>query len=127
MERYSVLLNNADVGIVQIERQGLYYSIVCRCAPISQGIYKLIVTNGEDRIDLGILTPKDGFFVVNKRIPIKNLGAGELSFYIVAHSDNVSRSGCFVPVEIDKPFPRLQDIDRARFTCVNGVPGLLIP
>lgn len=126
MDQYSVFFNNTDIGIASVTKEGLYYLIDCRCKIVKEGIYRLIASNGENNIDIGVLAPKESCFEIHRKISIKRLGAGKFTFSVVVKGENLPQPGCFVPFETGKPFTRLQDIDRARFVCMEGIPGLFI-
>lgn len=82
-ETYAIVFEGAPVGTAKRQRQGLYCRFCCRCRLPDEGLYRIHAICGEIREDLGICVPMDGGFGMDKRIPAKRLGEGELSFELV--------------------------------------------
>lgn len=122
--KWNVEWNGRKVGTCTVEQQGLYRRFVCRCGKTAQGICRLVMKCGDYTLDLGILVPVDGGFGLEKRIPVKNLPAGEPEF-MVAPQD-CGRLPEFIPVRIGEPFAYLDRLREARFALRNGEPGILL-
>ena len=112
------------MGKVQVERQGLYYHFSCRCRLEGDIIYRLLVTCGSVRENLGILVPKDGSFVLHTKLPVKRIGEGELSFSLVPRKEDLS--GNFVPIRPEEPFAYISRLKESFLIIRDGQPGILI-
>ena len=82
-ETYDIVFEGVPVGTAQMQRQGLYCRFCCRCRLPDEGLYRIHAICGRTREDLGICVPMDGGFGMDKRIPAKRLGEGEMSFELV--------------------------------------------
>ena len=124
-KKYSILSGDAVVGKVQVQRQGLYYQISCRCELTGSVRYKLIAHCGDNTVDLGLCVPKDRQFGVDTRIPIKRLGEGMLSFRLVPRHSGLQ--GKFVPVSADEPFGYIRSLQSAHLARQDGQIGVVLP
>lgn len=82
-ETYDIVFEGVIVGTAQMQRQGLYCRFCCRCRLPDEGLYRIHAICGRTREDLGICVPMDGGFGMDKKIPAKRLGEGEMSFELV--------------------------------------------
>lgn len=82
-ETYDIRWQNEIAGTVRAEKQGLYHCFHCRCSLPDDGMYRIHVCSGDKWEDLGICIPVEGKFGMDKKIPQKRLGEGELTFRLV--------------------------------------------
>lgn len=82
-ETYDITYEGAPVGTAKLEKQGLYYKLSCRCPLPGDGLYRVHVVCGQKREDLGICVPMENLFGMDKSVPIKRLGEGQMSFELV--------------------------------------------
>ena len=82
-ETYDIVFEGVIVGTAQMQRQGLYCRFCCRCRLPDEGLYRIHAICGRTREDLGICVPMDGGFGMDKKVPAKRLGEGEMSFELV--------------------------------------------
>ena len=82
-ETYDITHEGAPVGTARMEKQGLYYVFSCRCRLPEEGLYRIHAINGETREDLGICVPIGSAFGMDKKIPAKRLGEGNLTFELL--------------------------------------------
>ena len=54
-----VRLGERTVGRVQVQTQGLYYVVTCRCGLSGDTVWRLQVSCGDRQSDLGVLVPKE--------------------------------------------------------------------
>ena len=120
--QYSIFSGDEEIGKAQVQRQGLYYHIRCRCRLTGEVRYKLLVSCGENTADLGLCVPQETDFGVDTKIPIKRLGEGSMSFHLVPKH----MRGIFVPVSSDKPFDYICQLENARLAKCNGVVGVIL-
>ena len=121
---YEIKNESRTVGSVEVEKQGLYYHISCRCAPPGGGMQRLILRTKESRTDLGICVPENGAFVVRKRIPCK-IVVGENPIFTL-EPQNRRQKGRFVVPDPDMPFPELSNLSGAVLERREGKLGILI-
>lgn len=107
---YDIFLQEKPVGKASVHRNGLYYQIDCSCKLPGDGIYMIGVKSGNAGIKLGICVPVNGIFQLRRRIPVKNLIDGDLSFYAFCTEENA-------PVECilqeGSPVARIQDLEKS--------------
>ena len=121
---YEVFLGTAPVGKVQLIRQGLYYKIQCRCRIEGDMVYRLYVVTGGSRENLGVVVPEGDGFILEKRIPAKRLGEGNMQF-LLSTGAGVDR-GAFVPICPEEPFRYIDRLKNAFLETENGRVGIRI-
>lgn len=119
---YDILFSGKSVGNAQLEKEGLYYRIRCGCKPPDDGVYRVIVSDGSNRQDLGICVPEGKIFVVNKRVPCKSLTGEQLTFYLVEKS----YGEVVVPVADGEPFEYLDQLEDAHLRVADGQAEIII-
>ena len=125
MERqYSVMLNGQHTGKVCVTRRGLYYHFSCRCRLPREDICRLMVSCGTVRESLGVLVPADGEFGLETRIPVKQIGEGELCFTVTGKQEPAK--GRFVPIRADEPFAYISRLKESFLIRKEGQPGIRI-
>lgn len=125
MKRTNVFLNEEVIGTVQISKEGLYYRFRCQCSLPQAGMYRLIVSNANIQMDLGICIPQGTCFVLDRKVAIKHLGDGKLNFHVVLKTNPVGDR--FIPVCSDKRFNYITELKHASYQIRDGNPGILIP
>ena len=124
VKEYQICLSDNCVGTATVETQGLYYVIRCRCVFNGPPQYRIIVENEATREDLGICVPTNGAFGLEKRIPIKRIGDGELIFSCVPKHNDVNTQ--FIPVLPEAPFSHIKMLKNACFAVRDGQVGILL-
>lgn len=122
---YEILRGGEPVGQARVEKQGLYYRFSCRCDLSGEVIYRITVSCGEKCESLGVPVPEGGDFVLNTRIPVSKLGAGEPVFRAVPR--HPESGGTFIPISPETPFPYLRRLGEAFLEVRNGQPGIVLP
>ena len=121
---YPILMGGKEIGTVKVTRQGLYYSIDCRCALSGEVICRVTVTCGEKTHSLGIPVPEGGAFVLRTRLPVKQLGEGQLRFQ--AQPNHRPVAGLFVPISPEEPFAYITRLKESYLVRRNGQVGILV-
>ena len=125
MERkFSVTVCGKHAGKVLVQRQGLYYRFTCRCNLAGDIIYRLMVTCGNVRENLGILVPKEESFVLDTKLPVKSIGEGDMSFTLIPKHE--AYSGTFVPISPEEPFAYISRLKKSFLILRDGQPGIYI-
>ena len=119
---FEIKQGSAVIGQARVERQGLYYRIVCQCRPKETGMHRLTVCCGGKQEDLGTLIPMDGQFGLEKRIPVKRLGEGTPEFLLMCK--NAVRKVNFAPVYPEEPFAYMTRLKNAYLERKEGQLGL---
>ena len=123
-QEYSILSGNETAGKALVRRQGLYYSICCRCRLTGLVRHKLLVSCGENTVDLGLCVPHGNEFGVDTKIPMKRLGGGELTFHLVPKHNELT--GKFAPVSSDEPFGYIRRLQEAHLARQDGLIGVIL-
>jgi len=121
---YDILLGGQPVGKAQVEKEGLYYRISCRCRLSGEVVCKVEVSCGDRGESLGVLVPESGAFVLSTRIPAKKLGEGPLQFRVVPRQ--IRTEGKFVPISPEEPFAYLSRLENAYMQVRNGQTGIVL-
>lgn len=108
---YPVMLNGKQAGKVSVRRQGLYYHFSCSCRFSGEHMYRLIVSRAAAKENLGILVPSEGSFTLQKKLPVKRIGEGDMSFHLASVQDSASTA--FIPICPEEPFAYLERLKEA--------------
>ncbi len=119
---FDVLLGGQSVGQAQVEKQGMYYRIHCRCRLSGEVAYKVQMEGKDNTHDLGLLVPENGAFCLTTRIPIKQAGDGQLRFTAIPRGVKLPKN--FVAIRADEPFAYLANLENAYLSRQNGVTGI---
>ena len=123
---HEIRFGDSPEGKAQVTREGLYYHVVCRCGLSGQGMYRLEVSNGERKVDLGILVPEETGFGLETRFPVRRIGEGALSFRVrPRHGGLEGRT--FVPLAPEEPFAYLERLKESFLEIQNGKKGISLP
>ena len=122
--QYSVTRNGNPCGKVTVSRQGLYYRIRCRCILPPEDIFRLQAACGIRRENLGVLVPVEDRFGLDTRIPVKQLGEGDLTFTVTAKRQPVQ--GRFVPIVDEEPFAYISRLKGAFLEIKNEQVGIRV-
>ena len=150
-DTYEIQYQGKPVGSVRTEKQGLYHCFHCRCSLPDEGMYRIHVCSGDKWEDLGICIPVEGKFGMDKKIPSKRLGEGELTFRLVSkdwkpeeptvEADPPVREesaaepepaavqepeGIFVPVSEEEPFHQLDMLEDAVMEIRDDQMGIML-
>lgn len=123
---YGVFFGDKSVGKAQVTQQGLYYHVVCRCSLSGEVMYRLEVSCGGKRENLGILVPWENGFGLDTRFPISRVGRGELSFRLLPRHDSLE-GRMFVPITPEEPFAYLSRLKDSFLEIREGERGASIP
>lgn len=119
---YAVTLSGSPTGKVTVQRRGLYYLFSCRCSLYGDIMYQLMVTCGSVRENLGILVPQQGIFVLNRQLPVKRIGEGDMSFILVPKQSAPTEK--FIPICPEEPFAYISRLKESFLVLRNGQPGI---
>ncbi len=122
-QSYPVILNSENAGMVQVEKQGLYYRFRCVCHFKHRGMYEIHVKSGTESKKLGLCVPEGGNFILNTRIPIKQIPPGGM-YFIAARKDSEEKN--ILPVCSEDPFLHLAELENAVYILQNNRPGIII-
>ena len=118
-------MQGADkVGTAVITREGLYYRFSCRCRYGGEPMRRVLMSVGDQQLDLGVCVPMDGQFGLEKRIPSKHLVAGIPEFRLMPKYQRTDRR--FVPVYPEEPFAYMAKLKDAFLEIRDGQIGVLI-
>jgi len=70
---YPIFLGSQIIGLAEMKRQGLYYSVDCRCEITGEILCRVVACSGEEKENLGILAPCGKAFGLQTRIAVKRL------------------------------------------------------
>ena len=121
---YEVLFGKDKVGKVQVLREGLYYRFCCRCRLSGDVVCRLAVRCADKEEKLGVLVPVGDGFGLDRRIPVKNLGEGEMKFFLMPKGETLH--GKFVPICPEEPFAYIARLKDAFLARQNGQIGVVL-
>ena len=108
---YEIVQCGEVVGSVLVRRQGLYYHFLCRCRLSGEVMFRLIMLCDGQETDLGVLTPADGCFGINRSLSVKKVGQGRPIFSLSPKKTSVSED--LVLFSEQEPFAYLSQLHRA--------------
>ncbi len=117
---YDLILDSQKIGRAEVEKQGLYYCIDCRCTLPEDDMYRIRVSGGKTE-DLGTCVPMDGAFGLKTRIPVKHLGDEPFQFQIVGKHQKES---LFCPIRAEEPFDYIPLLPGAKLAEEKGEIGI---
>ena len=153
VQTYEIKYGASPVGVAQMEMQGLYCRISCRCTLPDRELYRVHAAYPEKRVDLGICVPQGDSFGMDMMIPVKHLGTGEPVFELlpkdwkpedaeelpqsnptVQEQDPVTEESesaghdteTFLPVWEDEPFEQLDILENAVLEVRDDQIGVII-
>lgn len=109
MRKFNIYSGSLTVGQATVETKGLYLDIKCRCRFDRAGIYKIRIAGDDGQIILGTCIPNDNGYFLEKKVSVRSVGDGELSFFV----DKERREdACIACISEDRAFEwidRLED------------------
>ena len=121
---YAVTAGGKHAGKVSVQRQGLYYLFSCRCSLSEDIMYRLEISCSGVTQNLGILVPENGSFVLRKKMAVRQIGEGDMSFRLVSKQD--TPSGTFIPISPEEPFAYISRLKESFLVIRNGQAGICI-
>ena len=123
-KQYPILVAGKQWGSVEVEPKGLYLHIFCRCQIQGDIMYQLMLRQSDRVEDLGVLVPEGESYVLRKRIPVKSLEQGNLSFFLKPR--HLPMDSGFVPIRADTPVSCLSQLTHAIFARRGQQVGLVL-
>lgn len=122
--KYSVFLRKQEVGTVQVMKEGLYYRFICHCRIQGDVVCRLGVICGNVSTHIGVPVPEGTGLVLDKRIPVKKFGRGNLFFFLVPQHESSQEE--FVPITPEEPFAYIERLKDAFLVEQRGRKGIYI-
>ena len=122
---YEIYFGKNKAGRVQVTREGLYYRFFCRCKLSGDVVCRLLVRCGDQQESLGVVVPVEDGFGLEKRLPVKHLGEGDMEFFLMPKIDRIG--GKFVPIYPEEPFSYIARLMDAFLARQNGQVGAVLP
>lgn len=122
---YDIMLGDKPIGNAIVKKEGLYYHFCCSCRLSGEILYRLVVTCGERTENLGICIPKGNGFGLDRKVPVKRLGEGNLLLYVVPKHGELN--GKFIPIRDDEPFAYIGSLQKAYLEIRSAQLGVVVP
>lgn len=120
---YNIFDGGTVIGAARVSREGLYYRFDCECRPEKRELFKICLSDENEKIILGTPIPEGHRFCLRTKLPIKRLCGQKPRFFINGRSEETEK---FIPVAPDMPFLYLQELENAYFCIRDGVSGIVI-
>lgn len=120
---FAVFNNDIVCGKASMEKQGLYYRILCKCEIQTDFPCKIELHSSDAVINLGTCVKVGDSYCIDTKIPCKYIRGDKPEFYIV--SKKHAQSSSFIPIHEDMPFPHLRRLDKARICHQEGQIGVV--
>ena len=121
---YPIELSGREIGQAEVTRQGLYYHFTCRCRLTGEVICRLAAVCGDQMENLGVPVPENGYFVLQKNVPVSKLKDGDLRIRVVPRHSQLE--GKFIPICPEEPFAYLSRLKDAYLQRCGGQLGIMI-
>ena len=119
---YELFYNNRIAGTVILNKEGAYYRINGKFNQNNPGLYRLYADNGIEFLNICMGIPQDGSVSFSARLPIRQLGKGEITFFVKQGNNK----DLFVRFTEKNPFSYLDRLDSAYLDKQDGVCGIRI-
>lgn len=114
MKNFPIYFHSNPVGKASVQKEGLYYNIVCCCQLPSGNMYRIEIRCDEDTYMLGVCVPEEGWHMIRKRIPVKRFPKEAIEFYVIdANTDMVA-------ISVNTPFHKIAQLEDAHFINCAG-------
>lgn len=113
--KYKVTLNGQTVGTAEVNREGLYCRLSCRCRMVDREVHRLYA-DGEK---IGVLVPQNGELTLETRVAAKRLKPG-CEFTLE------EKRGAFIPIRPGEAFAQLDKLRLGKLAFREGEPGLFL-
>ena len=120
---YDIYRGAEKIGKAQVVRKGLYFHFRCCCNLSGSVIYRLIASEGENTVNLGIPVPDGDCFRLETKIAKNKFGSGTLM--ICAQPRSFKQREIFAPIYPDEPFAYIKELEKARMVQKDGQIGVL--
>lgn len=114
MKNFSIYFHSNPVGEASVQKEGLYYNIVCCCQLPLGNMYRIGIRCYEDTYMLGVCVPEEGGHMIRKRIPVKRLPADAMEFYVVDADTDMEE------ISPNMPFHKISQLEDAHFINCAG-------
>ena len=125
MQNYQLCHGGDVIGSVRVIPEGLYRRLVCKCQLCGEVMYDLVAQCGSRELVIGLLSPQFDSYMLDKKIPAKELGQGVLSFAIRARHGGMK--GLFVPVSSQSPFAYISNLEQGYLDRRGEHVGIVFP
>lgn len=119
-----ILLGSDTIGTAKVSREGLYYKFSCKCFLTGEVVFKIVAECGDKTASLGICVPKGKRFGLEKRIPVKMLGEGQLVLRAVPNRPDLA--GEFVPLRPEEPFAYIERLQKCHIEKRGSILGVVL-
>lgn len=119
-----ILLGNEVIGTVTFRKVGLYYHFRCSCNLTGEVVFKIIATCENKNVSLGVCVPKDRVFGLEKKVPVKQLGEGAMTFRAVPNRPDTSTA--FVPIKPEEPFAYIERLQNSHLKRHGDTIGVIL-
>lgn len=118
---YQITWKGNQVGNAEIRKEGMFYRFSCRCYLVNKGVYRIAVTDGQNKHDLGICVPDGSGYSCVARLPCNRLNGTVFTFLL---TDGKKKEG--IPILAATPFFYLDKLNTARLRITDGQPEIII-
>lgn len=106
---YSIYNHNNSVGRVLVTREGMYYRLYCKIAPVKKAKYRIVMHTDGAVIDMGLCIVSGNDLELTTRVRMKDVNTEKIRFYAMPY-------GCY-PITENGSFPYLHKL---RHACLNN-------
>lgn len=99
-----------EVGIIQIQKSGMYYLLKCQCSLPNRRLFRLYTQSYGQPLSLGILVPEENHYTLTTRVLSAKLSSSA-TFYVLQNDKGQDND---IILSVDKPIACLKDLDRYR-------------
>lgn len=119
---WTIYQDGQAVGTGRIRREGLYLCFDCRCQPKTKDLTEVHLQLGTQSLNLGVLVPEGGAFVLRTRVAARRLPQGQPELMLIPRQDRQEK---WTPLVPGMRVSCLPELENARFVRRGGTPGLV--
>ena len=120
---FPVYYGEKECGSAILEKQGLYYRILCKCKiPVCRPCRIQLSADGKT-INLGTCIKEGNTYLLDTKIPIKYLHGKNICFTM--DSNTLKDHKTFFPVNDNVPIPHVDKLEKARLVRKGETIGII--
>lgn len=110
MLKYAIYYQDIVAGHAELEKQGMYYRVCCKCDKSDDAGFRIQMQAGEKTLDLGICIHAEGGIGIITRVPVREVNGSELHFRLINETSDE-----LFEITAEEPFLKLSELDHAKF------------
>ena len=122
MKQYPIMYSGQQIGYAELEKQGMFFIIHCFCNVKNNMNNRIYITDGKNKIDLGLCVPVEKGVGLTVRMRSDQINTNSINFIL----QEMNKNGKLFPVKEGTPFDLIDQLHKGRFVRANNETYILI-